>query len=74
MTSYPYQESTHKQVQECCEREFAAKLGEFDYIATTVFYNFERAFDRKLMGKEREGVLSTIRMIFFPSFTYIPTV
>ena len=29
---YPYRELTnHKQVQECCGWEFAAKLGEFDY-------------------------------------------
>ena len=30
--SYPYRELTiTSKVQECCGREFAAKLGEFDY-------------------------------------------
>ena len=32
MTLYPYRELTiTSKVQECYEREFAAKLGEFDY-------------------------------------------
>ena len=32
MTLYPYRELTiTSKVQDCCGREFAAKLGEFDY-------------------------------------------
>ena len=42
MTLYPYRELTiTSKVQECCGREFAAKLGEFDSTnsATTVAYS-----------------------------------
>ena len=35
VTLYPYREPTiTSKVQECCGREFAAKLGEFDYSDT----------------------------------------
>ena len=43
---YPHREITiTSKVQECCGREFAAKLGEFDY--SIVFYHSVSAFDRR---------------------------
>ena len=39
MTLYPYRELTiTSKVQECCGREFAAKLGEFDYSNFFFFF------------------------------------
>ena len=68
MTLYPYRElTTTSKVQECCGRESAAKLGEFDYIVHRGITTVHRGITKVHSGAaryRRHGVVNPIHAAF----------